>query len=119
MSISEEESLEIRETTTSPTQRSISAQAVFNAPPHHLVTSQTPQADKISNVASDRAELAVTSTQALFETCFAFVKKMEADSAPWLHSRVYAVYGPPPEDPATFPWWFGTVLPLSEFEKYR
>lgn len=119
MSISEEESLEIRETTTSPTQRSISAQAVFNAPFHHLVTSQTPQADRISNVASDRAELAVTSTQALFETCFAFVKKMEADSAPWLHSRVYAVYGPPPEDPATFPWWFGTVLPLSEFEKYR
>jgi Lon protease-like protein len=119
MSIAEEESLEIREMTSTPIQRSFSAQAVFNAPPYHLITSQTPQTDKAGTVAADRAEIAVTSTQALFEICFAFVKKMEAESAPWLHSRVYAVYGPPPEDPATFPWWFGTVLPLSEFEKYR
>ncbi|KAE8451913.1 hypothetical protein EG329_002754 [Mollisiaceae sp. DMI_Dod_QoI] len=119
ISIADEEALEIRETTAPPIPQPISGQATFNAPPHHLVMSQDPQAEKAATVAAQRAEISVTPTQALFELCFRFVKKMEGESAPWLHSRVYAVYGPPPDDPAIFPWWFANVLPLSEVEKYR
>lgn len=118
ISIAEEEAAEIQETTSAPVHRSFSAQSVFNAPPHHLVTSQEHPVDKTAIVATDKAELQVMPTYALFELCFKFVKKMERESAPWLHSRVYATYGPPPEDAAVFPWWFANVLPLSETEKY-
>lgn len=116
ISIAEEEALEIRETTATHAQRPSSSQAVFDSPPHHLITSQDSKAEKGNTT---ETELNISSTQHLFEICSNFVKKMEGESAPWLHSRVYAVYGGPPDDPAIFPWWLANVLPLAEVEKYK
>ncbi|KAL8750874.1 MAG: hypothetical protein Q9184_006262, partial [Pyrenodesmia sp. 2 TL-2023] len=48
-----------------------------------------------------------------------FIARMRAASAPWLHERVIAAYGPPPDDPALFPYWFASILPIAEEEKYR
>ncbi|KAL2076211.1 hypothetical protein VTL71DRAFT_1154 [Oculimacula yallundae] len=102
-----EEALEARETSPS-SPHSISAQDHFDAPPHHT-TPNSPQASKIDTM----------STHALFELGVAFVKKMREKSAPWLHARVFQAYGECPDDPALFPWWFASVLPTAETEKYK
>ena len=59
------------------------------------------------------------STQQLLHAAQAFVHRMQSRSPSWLHQRVVNVYGRPPEDPATFPYWLASVLPISEVEKYR
>ena len=48
-----------------------------------------------------------------------FIARMRASSAPWLDSNLVDSYGPMPEDPAQFPYWFASVLPIDEREKYR
>lgn len=58
------------------------------------------------------------STQHLLDTCTAFVREMREASAPWLRERIIQVYGEPPEDPAQFPYWFASVVPIVEEEKY-
>lgn len=58
------------------------------------------------------------STQQLLESCTAFVREMREASAPWLRDRIIQVYGEPPEDPAIFPYWFASVVPIVEEEKY-
>jgi Lon protease-like protein len=58
------------------------------------------------------------STQQLLDSCMAFVREMRHQSAPWLSARIVSVYGEPPEDPALFPYWFASVLPIAEEEKY-
>lgn len=59
------------------------------------------------------------STRALLEIGTSFISKMRASSAPWLHERVLAAYGNPPDDPALFPFWFASLLPISDQEKYK
>jgi Lon protease-like protein len=58
------------------------------------------------------------STQQLLDSCTAFVREMREASAPWLRERIIQVYGEPPEDPAIFPYWFASVVPIVEEEKY-
>jgi Lon protease-like protein len=58
------------------------------------------------------------STQQLLDRCMAFVRDMRNQSAPWLSARIVAVYGEPPDDPALFPYWFASVLPIAPEEKY-
>jgi Lon protease-like protein len=58
------------------------------------------------------------STQQLLDICTAFVREMREASAPWLRERIIQVYGEPPEDPALFPYWFASVVPVMEEEKY-
>ncbi|KAF2645106.1 hypothetical protein P280DRAFT_487566 [Massarina eburnea CBS 473.64] len=58
------------------------------------------------------------STQELLDNCMEFIREMRQASAPWLSARIVQVYGEPPEDPATFPYWFASVLPIAEEEKY-
>ncbi|KAH9877443.1 hypothetical protein IAQ61_002809 [Plenodomus lingam] len=58
------------------------------------------------------------STQQLLDSCTAFVREMREASAPWLRDRIIQVYGEPPEDPAIFPYWFASVVPIVEEEKY-
>lgn len=58
------------------------------------------------------------STQQLLDACTAFVREMRESSAPWLRTRIIQVYGEPPDDPATFPYWFASVVPIVEEEKY-
>ncbi len=48
-----------------------------------------------------------------------FIARMQAASAPWLHERVLAAYGPPPDDPALFPYWLASILPIADDEKYK
>jgi Lon protease-like protein len=48
-----------------------------------------------------------------------FVRRMRAQSVHWLASQMLTVYGECPTDPATFPWWFACVMPVSDAEKYR
>lgn len=59
------------------------------------------------------------STTDLLQIGISFVARMRATSAPWLHERVLAAYGNPPEDPACFPYWFASILPISDEEKYK
>jgi Lon protease-like protein len=59
------------------------------------------------------------STRELFEIGQSFVQRARDRSAPWLQGRIIDVYGGPPEDLALFPYWFASVLPLHEDEKYK
>ncbi|KAJ4350193.1 uncharacterized protein N0V89_008814 [Didymosphaeria variabile] len=58
------------------------------------------------------------STQELLDNCMTFIRQMRDASAPWLSARIVQVYGEPPEDPALFPYWFASVVPIAEEEKY-
>jgi len=65
------------------------------------------------------AQLNHTSTSDLLKIGTDFISRMRAASAPWLHERVIASYGPPPNDPALFPYWFASILPIADDEKYK
>lgn len=58
------------------------------------------------------------STQELLALVRDFIRKQRQAGAPWLHPRVMLAYGPVPTDAARFPWWFASILPISEEEKY-
>ena len=58
-------------------------------------------------------------TQELLQIGLGFISRAQAASEPWLAERFLSVYGPPPSDPAIFPYWFATVLPILEEEKYQ
>ncbi|OCT51194.1 ATP-dependent protease [Cladophialophora carrionii] len=57
-------------------------------------------------------------TQQLLEYGLDFIQQAQGRSARWLHQRVLAAYGQPPEDAATFPYWLASVLPITESERY-
>lgn len=58
------------------------------------------------------------STQQLLLSAREFISNQRRSGAPWLHPRVMLAYGPVPTDAARFPWWFASILPISEEEKY-
>lgn len=47
-----------------------------------------------------------------------FIFRMQQRSAPWLHQRILDSYGGPPDDAADFPYWFASILPISDDAKY-
>jgi Lon protease-like protein len=57
-------------------------------------------------------------TQQLLNYGLDFIRQAQARSARWLHQRILAAYGQPPEDAATFPYWLASVLPIAENDKY-
>jgi len=59
------------------------------------------------------------STQALLQYSLDFIQQARSRSADWLHERVLAAYGQPPTDAANFPFWFASVLPINDDEKYK
>ncbi|KAE8380729.1 hypothetical protein BDV26DRAFT_279348 [Aspergillus bertholletiae] len=69
--------------------------------------------------ASGEQPLESMSTQQLFQLGLDFVRKQHSKAALWLHPRVLLVYGDIPTEPSRFPWWFASVLPVWEEEKYR
>lgn len=71
------------------------------------------------HVSKTLADLETMSTQSLMEYAMSFVERMRSRSAPWLTQRMLSLYGDYPEDPAIFPWWFGSMLPVRDLEKYR
>jgi Lon protease-like protein len=48
-----------------------------------------------------------------------FVTRMRARSANWLQQRVLDIHGQPPDDASLFPYWFASVLPIGDEEKYK
>ncbi|KAJ5896354.1 uncharacterized protein N7473_005753 [Penicillium subrubescens] len=58
------------------------------------------------------------STQELLDLSRDFIRNQRQSGAPWLHPRVMLAYGPVPTDAARFPWWFASILPIAEEEKY-
>lgn len=58
------------------------------------------------------------STQELLNLTREFIRRQRQAGAPWLHPRVMLAYGPVPTDAARFPWWFASILPIAEEEKY-
>lgn len=48
-----------------------------------------------------------------------FVTRMQEQSAPWIAANVLNLYGQCPLDPAIFPWWLASILPVKSREKYR
>lgn len=65
------------------------------------------------------AQLDHMSTSELLRIGLDFIARMRAASAPWLHERVIALYGSPPDDPALFPYWLASILPIADDEKYK
>ena len=112
ISLAEEEALEVSETSSTTTSHHFSAEDHFGAPPHHL-SAQDPSGPPPT------VDFDTMSTQDLMVIGTSFVKKMREQSAPWLHRRVFHAYGEPPDDPALFPWWFASVLPTADTEKYK
>ncbi|KAL4897815.1 PUA-like domain-containing protein [Aspergillus ambiguus] len=58
------------------------------------------------------------STQELFQLGLEFARRQHGQGAVWLRPRALLAYGDIPTDPARFPWWFASVLPVWEEEKY-
>lgn len=65
------------------------------------------------------AQLNQMSTQALLEIGHNFIERMRARSAIWLQQRVLDTHGQPPSDASIFPYWFASVLPIRDEEKYK
>jgi hypothetical protein len=110
ISIAEEEALEASETSSSSAMSPSRHQSAPPAPPQRLSN---------SNGQPPTLDFDTMSTQDLMILSTSFVKKMREQSAPWLHRRVFQAYGEPPDDPALFPWWFASVLPIADVEKYK
>lgn len=66
-----------------------------------------------------REDLETMTTQSLMEYALSFVERMRHQSAAWLAERMISIYGECPQDPAIFPWWFASMLPVKDSEKYR
>lgn len=107
VSIAAEEALEAAETASST--RNFSAQDHFGAPPHHTSPRRPLSVSEVDSLP----------TRDLMEIGTSFVKRMREQSAPWLNNRVFQAYGECPTDPALFAWWFASVLPIHEVQKYQ
>ncbi|KAH6890528.1 hypothetical protein B0T10DRAFT_403063 [Thelonectria olida] len=59
------------------------------------------------------------STENLLGFASSFVMRMRSQSVPWLTERMLSIYGECPDDAAIFPWWFASMLPVKDDEKYR
>ncbi|KAI6251142.1 LON peptidase N-terminal domain and RING finger protein 3 [Erysiphe necator] len=105
ISVSDEEALEARETLQS---RSISVKS-----------DATTEESSYNSSQQTYYRPEAMSTQALLEVGVDFVKRMQEQSAPWLQTRVFQAYGKCPQDPDFFPWWFASVLPISDMQKYE
>ena len=122
--IAEEEAAEASETapidTTSIPPNAATATATATTNDVDATPAMPPAVTAVEAEAAAAAELERMSTQVLLRISTDFITRMRAASAPWLHERVLASYGPPPvDDPAVFPYWFASVLPISDEEKYR
>ncbi|KAJ4153212.1 hypothetical protein LMH87_009709 [Akanthomyces muscarius] len=64
--------------------------------------------------------LETMTTRDLMQLATDFVGRMRDQSVPWMTDRMLAIYGEcPVQDPAVFPWWLGSVLPVRDAEKLR
>ncbi|KAH7041024.1 ATP-dependent protease La domain-containing protein [Microdochium trichocladiopsis] len=111
ISVEEEEAMEIAETTR--------GQGVRNFAQHDVPYDPENVEDQPPPTPISLEELNSRSTQELVDIGIAFVRRMQHQSVSWLVPRILAIYGDCPTDPATFPWWLGSILPVRDEEKYR
>jgi Lon protease-like protein len=71
------------------------------------------------HIPTSTADVDSMSTQSLMHYAYTFVNRMQEQSVPWLAERMLTIYGECPEDAAIFPWWFASMLPVKDIEKYR
>jgi hypothetical protein len=114
VSLAEEEAAEVSET-----MRGQGVRDFIQPPQGDGSGTQNPAATQASPIPLTVDNLETMATRDLVEVGVTFVRNMRAQSVAWLTVRVLAVYGECPTDPALFPWWFASVLPVSDDEKYR
>ncbi|EXF82244.1 ATP-dependent protease La domain-containing protein [Colletotrichum fioriniae PJ7] len=107
ISIAEEEDLEATET-----QQAL--ERYESAATHQSEDSSLPRP-----ITTTPEDLSTMPTSDLLSLGVSFVQRMRQQSVPWLAQRMLAIYGECPNDPALFPWWFASILPAKEYEKYK
>ena len=107
VSMAEEERLEAEETA-----------AALAAAPETSSPTRSRRLSTSPGQSQSEIPLESMSTQQLLAKGIEFIARMQTHSAPWLHQRILDAYGHPPMDAALFPYWFASVLPIAEEEKY-
>lgn len=120
ISLAEEEELEVTETMRGRgVQDFVSSIArAPSAPPAVGTLQQQEEASSETSILTTQ-DLETKATRELLDIGITFCSRMRSQSVSWLTARVLAVFGDCPNDPALFPWWFASVLPVSDEEKYR
>lgn len=115
ISVAEEEATEASETVRTRGVREFSPEP----PPQDSANAEptTPARSEAVPISLDGLE--TMSTRELVNIGVEFVRRMRAQSVAWLTARVLAIYGECPTDPAIFPWWLASILPVKDEEKYR
>ncbi|EWY86987.1 hypothetical protein FOYG_11292 [Fusarium oxysporum NRRL 32931] len=123
VSLEDEEAAEAAEATpieTEDQQQPMQAMDTVKEPTEPTPTSPLPRSDSSSpHIPTSVTEIDSMSTQSLMHYASSFVARMRQQSVPWLTERMLTIYGDCPEDPAIFPWWFASMLPVKDIEKYR
>ncbi|XXH04408.1 hypothetical protein Hte_010822 [Hypoxylon texense] len=116
ISVAEEEATEASETLRTRGVRDFSP----GLPPQDPIHAQPTAAAAGSGAAPASLDgLETMATRELVDMGVEFVRRMRAQSVAWLTARVLAIYGECPTDPAIFPWWLASILPVKDEEKYR
>ncbi|KAK7736999.1 hypothetical protein SLS53_006755 [Cytospora paraplurivora] len=63
------------------------------------------------------ADLNKMKTKQLMSFARTSISLMAETNPRWLNSRILAIFGECPDDPAAFPWWFASIFPISEEQK--
>ncbi|KAI0103104.1 hypothetical protein F4776DRAFT_648570 [Hypoxylon sp. NC0597] len=115
ISVAEEEAIEASETMAARGTRELATEPSTPDPtsPEQAVPSRS------RGLSVSVEDLDTMSTRELVEVGIDFVRRMRARSVAWLTARVLAIYGECPTDPAIFPWWLASILPVKDEEKYR
>jgi len=66
-----------------------------------------------------QSELNRKPTAELLQICQDFVEQMKSRSASWFLTSIVRSSGPPPEDAASFSWWFASILMIQDENKYE
>ncbi|KAI1456740.1 hypothetical protein F4805DRAFT_431553 [Annulohypoxylon moriforme] len=115
ISVAEEEAIEASETMRSNRTREITA-----APPSDDILYLEENAPTRSRAVSlSLVDLETMSTRELGDLGVDFVRRMRAQSVDWLTTRALAIYGECPTDPAIFPWWLASILPVRVEQRYN
>ncbi|KAI2609146.1 hypothetical protein GGR54DRAFT_633049 [Hypoxylon sp. NC1633] len=117
ISVAEEESIEAAETTNARINQSLVSESRLQDLTH--VDSVAPADPDRRQGPLSLVDLEIMSTRELVDVGVDFVRRMRAQSVAWLTARVLAIYGECPTDPAVFPWWLASILPVKDEEKYR
>jgi len=119
ISIAEEEELEARETQSVRGQQDFGESGSDGGVTARTRTSGSGLSPASPAPPTTAADLDGLATRELLDFANRFVTRMRGLSVDWLATRMLSIYGSCPDDPAIFPWWFASILPLNDHQKYR